>query len=176
MTVTDLASALEQPINAAPTFALERPQDAALADALIDRAFGPGRYAKTAERLREGNRLRSDLSVCAWQGETLIGTVRLWPIRIGDTAAIFLGPIAVDEAARSVGLGGALVERALAAATEAGEQLVLLVGAPKFFERHGFTAVPGGVVMPGPVDPRRLMWRALKAGGLDGVSGVVVRG
>ena len=38
-----------------PPIDAERPEDFDAVEALIDAAFGPGRYAKSAERLREGN-------------------------------------------------------------------------------------------------------------------------
>jgi predicted N-acetyltransferase YhbS len=76
----------------------ERPADAAAVEAVVARAFGPGRFAKVSYRVRERARFRPDLSFTAWQGPALVGTVRLWSIRIGDAPAIFLGPIAVDAA------------------------------------------------------------------------------
>ena len=152
--------------------ALERPQDAPAADALIDHAFGPGRFAKTAERLREGNRLRADLSICAWDDGRLVGVVRQWPIMVGETAAMFLGPFAVHANWRHRGLGRALIDRAVAMNDAAGENLTVLVGAQTYFCPLGFDPVPRGrVATPGPVDPRRLLWRAAPGFALDGVAG-----
>jgi predicted N-acetyltransferase YhbS len=175
--MTDLLLAPHDPLAALPphgalAFALERPQDGPAAAALIERAFGPGRLAKTAERLREGNRLRSDLSLCAWDGERLVGVVRQWPVLVGDLAAIFLGPFAVDEAWRHRKLGAALIRRAVALSDAAGERLTVLVGPAAYFEPFGFETVPPvRVVLPGPVDPRRVLWRAGAPGALDGVGG-----
>ncbi len=158
-------------------FACERPQDRASVDALIDRAFGPGRFAKTAERLREGACAHPEMSVCAWvedriAGTRLAGAVRLWPAQIGGVAAAFLGPIAVEKALRQHGLGAALVAQACARARAAGETVLILVGDLSFFGPLGFEAVrPGLVAPPGPVDPKRLLWLALSPGALDGVSG-----
>ena len=152
----------------------ERPQDAAQVDRLIDQAFGPGRFAKTAERLRERATPRPDLSTCAWSGDTLLGAVRLWSIRIGATPALFLGPVEVHPAHRRRGLAAALIERACHAGRGADERLVLLVGDMPIFGSLGFEPVPSGrVVLPGPVDPRRVLWHALTQGGRDGVSGDV---
>ncbi len=140
--------------------AQERPQDAARVQALIERAFGPGRFAKAAERLREGSRPDLALSFVAWAGEEAVGAVRLWPILIGSEPAVLLGPFAVDDAWRSRGLGGALVERACRAAQAQGHAVVLLVGDEPFFRKYGFAAAPAGqIVMPGPVDSRRVLWR-----------------
>lgn len=152
----------------------ERPEDHALVDALIDRAFGPGRFVKTAERLREGNQPRRDLSLVAWAAGEAVGCVRMWPIHIGERPAVLLGPFAVDDAWRSRGLGGQLIEAACAAADHAGVGVVLLVGDAPYFQKFGFEPAPAGhAVLPGPVDGRRVLWRALQPGALDGVQGAV---
>jgi predicted N-acetyltransferase YhbS len=177
--MTDLLLASDQPLATLPphgrlTFALERPRDRAAADALIDHAFGPGRFAKTAERLREGNRLRAELSLCAWDGERMAGVVRQWPVLIGETPAVFLGPFAVDSAWRHRRLGAALIGRALALSDAAGEPLTVLVGPASYFGPFGFEKVPSGrIVLPGPVDPHRLLWRATGADAFGEVSGPV---
>jgi predicted N-acetyltransferase YhbS len=161
------------------TFALERPQDAAQAQALIERAFGPGRFAKTAERLREGNRLRADLSICAWDGERMAGVVQQWPLLVGGTPAVFLGPFAVDREWRNQKLGRALIERGVALNDAAGERLTVLVGDRSYFGPLGFEPAPpksdgaARLVLPGPVDPRRVMWRPRPGEDLAGVAGLL---
>jgi predicted N-acetyltransferase YhbS len=155
----------------------EQPADAPLIAALIDRAFGPGRHAKAADRLREGNRLIADLSLTAWNGETLVGSVRLWPVAIGGTPVVFLGPIAVEADLRKHRIGQTLVEMACDAAAKAGWRAVLLVGDAPYFGRVGFDAAPAKAVrMPGPVDQRRVLLKALAEGGADGLSGLVTAG
>ena len=152
---------------ACPTLHAETLADTPDADALIARAFGPGRYAKTAERLREGRTLRPELCVVAHVGGRLVGCVRQWPILGGETPALLLGPIAVEVEARSRGLGAALVRRACAVAEGAGYRRVLLVGDMPFFGPLGFV-VATGVQMPGPVDPRRVLERSTGGGALEG--------
>ena len=166
-----------KPAGLEPVLKAERPEDLHLVDALIDRAFGPGRFVKAAERLREGNTPRRDLSLVAWSGGEAVGCVRMWPIHIGKAPAVLLGPFAVDDAWRSRGLGGQLIAAACAAAEAAGAGVVLLVGDEPYFGKFGFEIVPAGrAVLPGPVDTRRVLWRALRAGALDGVHGPVRAG
>jgi predicted N-acetyltransferase YhbS len=154
------------------TIAPEQAAQARAVDALIDRAFGPGRYTKVSERLREGNRQRIDLSFVATAGEQVVGAVRQWPVLVGETRGLFLGPIAVEMAWRQHGVGADLIEHAVLAGAAAGEPFVILVGDLPLFGPHGFEVVPRRTVtLPGPVDPNRLLWRALRPGGLDGVSG-----
>jgi predicted N-acetyltransferase YhbS len=140
----------------------EAPDDAAEVEALLDRAFGPGRFVKASERVREMARFAPELSLCAWEAGRLLGVVRQWRVRVGETPVVFLGPLAVDADARKAGLGGLLVARACHAAEAAGERVVLLVGDPPFFGRLGFSADgTRGVRLPGPVDPNRVLARSL---------------
>ena len=156
------------------SLACERPRDAEAVDALIERVFGPGRLVKTAERLREANRFRPDLSFCAWSEGGLIAAVRLWPIEIGAAPAVFLGPLSVDPPHQGAGAGRALVARAGEASAEAGDAVVLLVGSPAYFMPLGFEAVPRArLALPGPVDPGRLLWRGLRPGALEPMAGAV---
>lgn len=150
----------------APILKTETPADAPAIETLLDRAFGPGRFVKSSERVREFAAFAPELSFCAFEGARLIGSVRLWRVRVGETPAVFLGPIAVEEAQRRTGLGGRLVAAACEAARAAGETVVLLVGDAPYFARQGFSAeATARVRLPGPVDPRRVL-----ALGLDGAA------
>jgi predicted N-acetyltransferase YhbS len=128
---------------------------------------------KSSERVREFAAFAPELSFCAWSQDRLLGVVRLWRVRVGETPVIFLGPLAVDTDQRSAGVGGLLVERACAAVEAAGETAVLLVGDGPYFARLGFAADPARLVkMPGPVDQRRVLVRAFKTIG-EGLRGAV---
>jgi len=155
-------------IPAAPSrIEAETPADADGVKALVLAAFGPGRFAKTAERLREGARPAAGFVVR--EGERIVGSVRLWPIRVGETPALFLGPIAVDAAHRSDGMGAELVQACVDRADGLGVGGVLLVGDRAYFERFGFVGAPEAI-LPGPVDRRRVLWLAA---GVETVSGPV---
>jgi predicted N-acetyltransferase YhbS len=148
----------------------EQPSDFAAVEALVAKAFGPGRFVKTAERLRETNQPRLELSFVAYDGERLAGCVRLWPIHLGDQPLMFLGPFAVDPDLRSQGLGARLIETACEAAMAAGEAAVLLVGDLAYFSRLGFVqANPEEIHMPGPVDRRRVLIRRFGDGVFRGL-------
>ena len=141
--------------SSAPHIDAEVPSDAAGIDALVLAAFGPGRFAKTAERLRETSSVAGGF--VARDGETLLGSVRLWSVTVGGEPALFLGPIAVAADNRRAGLGAELVQACRGWASEQGRG-VLLVGDAPYFGRFGFEAAPE-VRLPGPVDPRRVLWR-----------------
>jgi predicted N-acetyltransferase YhbS len=153
----------------------ESAADSATIERLHERAFGPGRFARSAFRLREGKAPRFDLSFVASVSAMIVGSVRLTDIVIGSAPALLLGPLTVDPSFEGRGIGSALVERSLSTAEEGGEGIALLVGDEPFYRRFGFMRTPPGrVVMPGPVDPQRLLWREMRPGALEGAGGVAV--
>ena len=140
---------------------IEAPADAAAVEGLVLAAFGPGRFAKTAERLRERARVAAGFVVR--EDGRIIGSVRLWAITVGDEPALFLGPIAVSASSRRAGVGADLVQ---ACVDHAGDVGILLVGDLPWFGRFGFRPAPD-VRLNGPVDQRRVLWRgAGEPGGL----------
>jgi len=152
----------------------ETPDDADAIERLHERTFGPGRYAKTAYRIREGGPHALALSFTARIGTLLVGSVRLTRVRIGETPALLLGPLTVEPPFRERGIGHALIARALADAQAQGHRLVVLVGDEPYYGRDGFKRVPNSrAVMPGPVDPERLLVAELAPGAFDGVSGLI---
>ena len=158
------------------TFTLtpETPDDEAAILRLNERVFGPGRFARTAYRVRETTPPDLSLSFVARVGPLLVGANAMTPILIGATPAYLLGPLIVEPVFRSRGIGEALVNASLEAAKAAGGRLALLVGDAPYYARMGFAPTPPGrIVLPGPVDPARLLHCELEAGALEGVSGRV---
>ena len=152
----------------------ETAQDADAIERLHERTFGPGRYAKSAYRLREQVDHLPELSFTARIGTLLVGSVRLSPVRIGETRALLLGPLTVEPAFRERGVGQALIARALEEGRAKCHRLVMLVGDEPYYGKCGFKPVPPGrAVMPGPVDPARLLVAELVGGAFEGVSGPV---
>ena len=76
---------------------------------------------RTAYRLREQVAHSLELSFTARIGTLLVGSVRLSPVRIGETKALLLGPLTVEPPFRDRGVGQALIERALEAARGKGQ-------------------------------------------------------
>src|SRR6266567_4218329 len=149
----------------------ETPDDALAIERLHERTFGPGRYARTAFRIREGAAHRLDLSFTARVGTLLVGSVRLTPVRIGETKALLLGPLTVEPPFRDRGIGQVLIERSLAEAKAKGHRLVLLVGDEPYYGKSGFKRIPKGrATMPGPADPARLLVCELSDGAFEKVS------
>ena len=154
------------------TFRAERPADDAAIEAIHADAFGPGRYARAAFRLREGVPHDPTLSFVAEAGGRVIASVRLTPIRIGGRPALLLGPLAVIPAFKGRGAGKRLVVIALDAARAAGHAVVLLVGDEPYYGPLGFVRLPRyAVTLPAPADPDRVLFAGLAPGALDGLGG-----
>lgn len=152
------------------------PADEPLVDKLDERAFGPGRFARTAYRLREGVAADASLSFVARVGTLLVGAIRMTQILVESTPALLLGPLTVEPAFRSQGVGEALINHSLEAARAADHGLVLLIGDEEYYSRVGFLRVPRGkIVMPGPVDPDRILYSELKPGAFAATSGKMRR-
>ena len=152
----------------------ESSADALPIERLHERTFGPGRFARTAFRIREKAAHRLDLSFTARVGTLLVGSVRQTPIRIGQTPALFLGPVTIEPPFRGRGIGQVLIARALDEARRKGHHLVVLVGDQPYYGRLGFKPIPKGrASMPGPVDPGRLLVCELADGAFDDVSGKI---
>ncbi len=123
-----------------------------------EEAFGPGRFTRAAERIREEGPHDRRLSyICTDRGEC-IASVRMTPVMAGETPAYLLGPLAVRPSHKNLGIGRDLVRIAVAAAFRAGSAAVILVGDPPYYGPLGFApTTPGGLILPGPVDPRRVL-------------------
>ena len=154
------------------TVLAETANDAQAIERLHERTFGPGRFVLSAYRLREHVDHLLDLSFTARIGTLLVGSVRLSPIRIGETKALLLGPLTVEPPFRERGVGYALIARALTEAKAKGHRLAVLVGDEPYYGKSGFKRVPKGrATMPGPVDPARLLVGELIDGAFGRVSG-----
>lgn len=152
----------------------ELPVDAAAIERLHERAFGPGRFARTAFRLREGVPPDPALSFAAHVGTFLVGSIKVTPVLAGGHRALMLGPLTVDPAFDGRGIGSALMNRSIEAAREAGHDLIMLVGDEPYYARFGFRMLPPGqLVLPGPADPARFLALELVEGVLQQRRGAV---
>ena len=149
--------------------------DVARREALLDAAFGDERFAKTAERLREGRLPEAGLSFVACADRRLVGTIRLWSISAGPRRpALLLGPLAVASDCRKCGIGALLMRHAIAQAERRGHRAILLVGDAPYYGRFGFsTEKTGALWLPGPYARDRLLARELVTSALDGAHGLV---
>ncbi len=153
----------------------ERAADVTMREALLDASFGEDRHGRTCQRLRDGRAPATGLALSAMREGKLVGTVRLWHVSAGGRPALVLGPLAVDPACRELGIGAALMQKALAAARARGHQAVILLGDAPYYARFGFSAEKtGALVLPGPFERDRLLAIEFTDGALDGAEGMIV--
>ncbi|WP_298275972.1 GNAT family N-acetyltransferase [uncultured Bradyrhizobium sp.] len=164
-------------IRQAAPFAIraERASDVVAREALLDACFGENRHTRTCQRLRDGRAPAQGLSLAAVrQDGRLVGTVRLWHVSAGGRSALMLGPLAVDDDCRGLGVGAALLQRALAIAKARGHGAVILLGDAPYYARFGFTAAKTGELsLPGAFERERLLGLELVEGALDGTWGMI---
>lgn len=151
----------------------ETPADLAGLLDLHARALGPGRFARTAYRVREGGGGVPSLSFVARAGARLAGAIRFTAVTAGGKpGALLLGPLVVEPDYAGRGCGRKLIVHGLDAARAQGFRLVILVGDEPYYARFGFAPVPyGQVEFPGPADPDRILALELADGALAEFSG-----
>jgi predicted N-acetyltransferase YhbS len=153
----------------------QTPQDFSEITQLNEASFGPGRFARTAYRVREGAAVEPRLNLCAVKEGAIIGAVQFTPVTIGgEPDALLLGPLVIESAHKNQGHGLRLMLEGMQRARQLGYKLVILVGDLPYYARAGFTVAPlGRIAMPGPVDPARLLYAELEPGALQAFCGLV---
>ena len=151
-------------------------EDLAQISDLHRKVSGPGRFAKSAYRIRE-NVTTSPSPCCrvGWVGEEIAAAVTMNAVTIGGVSgAMLLGPLVVAPQFAGQGRGQPMVSAALEAARANGVQLVVLVGDNSYYTRFGFEVVPPGqITLPGPVDPARVLAVELTPNALAHFSGLI---
>lgn len=153
-----------------------RPSDSRRVAKLHAVVFGPGRFARTAYRIRER---ALGVGTFGWVAElnfNLIAAVTFTHVTIGvRSGALLLGPVAVAPNYTGLGLGSKVVARGLDAARDCGSVLAVLVGDIEYYGRMGFAPAPSGqIVFPGPVDQRRVLVSELAPGNLSKFRGPIL--
>lgn len=152
------------------------PEDIPVISDLHNRVFGPGRFARTAYRVREQMGPRAEISrFCriAEKDGRMIAAIRMSEVTIGGAKGpLLLGPIVVDPAYTNQGYGRALIGDVMEEARAAGIPLIVLVGDEPYYGRFGFKPVkPGHITFPGPVNIARILAAELKPGALNDFHG-----
>jgi predicted N-acetyltransferase YhbS len=125
---------------------------------VLARAFGPGRYAKTSERVREqGAVLDRAVSQVALRDGGVVGCCRMWKIGLDGVGVYFLGPLAIDPDCQGQGLARPLIAAALEGARATAGRGVVVIGRPALFAPFGFQPVArGAITVTGPTPWERL--------------------
>lgn len=133
-------------------------------ETLLDAAFGADRFGRTAYRVRTGMAPIPELSFAVVEDGALTGSIQCWPVMLAcddgeSIPLVMVGPVAVSPARQNVGIGRALMWKAIEVAQTRGEAL-MLIGDPEYYAQFGFDAhATGQWRLPGPFEPHRLLAR-----------------
>lgn len=154
------------------------PEHEAAVEALLDRAFEPGRHARTAYAVRGAAAPLRALSFVAVERDVVVGSIQCWPVALATDDGtrlplVMVGPVAVAPERQQDGLGRRLVEAALAVVDRDGGDPLVLIGDPEYYGRFfGFSAArTGRWRLPGPGEARRLLARGDDAPDQPGLLG-----
>lgn len=147
---------------------------------LLDVAFGSDRFGRTAYRIRKGVDAVPALSFALVEDGLLIGTIQCWPVAHRSSAGIetplvMVGPVAVRPDVQRGGHGRALMAHMLEAAETKADGALMMIGDPEYYGRFfGFDAdATGAWDLPGPVEARRLLARAVNGHSLPTDAGMI---
>ncbi len=160
-----IAPSVYEPAPGAPPFAepahirLATPEDDSFVEDLQALAFGPGRFARTAFRVRERFPIDKSLSLIAEIDGVTCGSVWMTPVSIGGIDGYMLGPLATHPNYRKRGVGKQLAREVTRLALERGKgSFVILIGDRDYYCPLGWQPTTiGAVQWPGPVDPTRVL-------------------
>lgn len=154
--------------------------DPAMIEAVLDRAFGPDRHARTAYRIRAGMAPLDALSFAALdEDDLLVGTIQCWPIALTTPQGVavplvMVGPVAVVPERQGEGFGIGLMSAMIAADAQLAETTgaslpQVLIGDAGYYGRWGFTdAATSGWRCPGPYEQHRLLARGAALSAMPG--------
>ena len=143
----------------APVLRPATPQDDVWIEDLQALAFGPGRFARTAFRIRERFPIDASLSLVAEVDGVPCGAVWMTPVSIGGLNGYMLGPLATHPDFRRRGVGKLLARTVTEMALDRDDATyVMLVGDFDYYGPLGYVrTVEGAIQFPGPVDPSRVL-------------------
>jgi putative acetyltransferase len=144
-------------------------------------AFGHDKEANLVKDLLTDPSAKPLCSLLAFNNDRAVGHILFTSARLVDTkkgaSIALLAPLAVIPGFQKQGIGGQLIERGLQYLTNAGADLVFVLGHPGYYPRFGFK--PAGVQgfeAPYPIPEEHAdawMVQALRPGVIGSVSGKV---
>lgn len=152
----------------------EYPDDLSRVRVINQSAFGRADEADLVDQLREQGDVL--LSLVAEVERRAVGHI-LFSRMFIDTAggarpAVALAPMAVLPSHQRQGVGGSLIRRGLELLRDGGEQIVIVLGHPEYYERFGFSCGKARM-LESPFPPEAYMALELWPDALDGVRGRV---
>ena len=155
-----------------------------LSDVLFieNEAFGQDKEAQLVKELLDDPSAKPVLSLLAFKENRAVGHILFTRARlknIEDTvSSVILAPLAVVPEVQKQGIGGKLIYRGLDLLSEAGNDLVFVLGHPEYYPRYGFKPAGHlGFEAPYPIPDKHAdawMVHALRPGLIGAMRGKVV--
>jgi len=151
----------------------ETPQDADAVRNLVTRAFERPDEAALVDALRAAG--KATLALVAERDGRVVGHVRFSPVTLeGAPFGWGLAPLAVLPEEQGTGVGRALARAGLERCRAAGVATVVVLGDPEYYRRFGFEAAdPHGLRCEYDAPPGTFQVIALAPGALIGKTGLV---
>ena len=138
---------------------LEQYQDNESIEELYSLSFSPGRYVKSAFRMREKYSHLIDISYVSTIGRNIIGSLRYWNILVNSEPALLLGPVVIHPKYRGKGYGQELLKFSLQNCKLNNFKLIILIGDLIYYSKIGFKRFEKkDLSFIGPVNKDRLLY------------------
>ena len=126
---------------------------------ILDESFGPGRYARTAYRYREKNKILLEYSYVYQAGKQLLASISYSEICLNNLfIGVLLGPLVVKPGHIGKGYGVALVEKTINLIKHSKKySFIVLVGDFDYYKRFNFEKISLPLELIGPVNPDKVL-------------------
>lgn len=126
---------------------------------ILDESFGPGRYARTAYRYREKNKILLEYSHVYQVSKQILASISYSEISINNLFnGLLLGPLVVKPCHVGKGYGVALVENTISLIKDSKKySFIVLVGDFEYYKRFNFEKILQPIELVGPVSPDRVL-------------------
>ena len=132
---------------------------------LLNKTFGPGRYARSVYRLRENKPYLDDYSyVYSFNGKILASISFCETIINNSYTGLLLGPLAVEPNQVGKGYGKKLVKYSLDKISINSQiYFIIVVGEYDYYKEFGFNKLDNHFVFYGPVNKNRVLIKINKS-------------
>ena len=132
---------------------------------LLNKTFGPGRYARSVYRLRENKPYIDDYSYVYSLNGKILASIRFCETIINNSyTGLLLGPLAVEPNQVGKGYGKKLVKYSLDKISINSQiYFIIVVGEYDYYKEFGFNKLDNHFVFYGPVNKNRVLIKINKS-------------
>ena len=132
---------------------------------LLNKTFGPGRYARSVYRLRENKPYLDDYSYVYSLDSKILASISFCETLINNSyTGLLLGPLAVEPNQAGKGYGKKLVKYSLDKISINSQiYFIIVVGEYDYYKEFGFNKLDNHFVFYGPVNKNRVLIKINKS-------------